>query len=96
MLAVSAWDRLLVGDDCSMICRNAVPGRARGYVAGMSEEYRKKTLWEPGLSRNNGNRTEWSSIRSVIMRVINKTDLFNTSNLVLTTELKTQIGHRKG
>ena len=44
MLAVSAWDRLLVGDDCSMICRNAVPGRARGYVAGMSEEYRKKTL----------------------------------------------------
>ena len=44
MLAVSAWDRLLVGDDCSMICRNTVPGRARGYVAGMSEEYRRKTL----------------------------------------------------
>ena len=67
MLAVSAWDKLLVGDDCSKIRCNAVPGRARGYVAGMSEEYRKKTLWEPGLSRNNGNRTEWSSIRSEII-----------------------------
>ena len=36
----------------------------------------------------NGTRAEWSPIRSVIIRVINKTDLFITS--MITDNWKTQ------